>query len=143
MTDATNPRPPAGPPALPPIVFPPPPDAKKSGVLKWGLIGCAGASVIVIAGLVFLMTHARSITGWALAKLEETVLTGCAPDVTAEEKTELRTAFQRFRRAAAEDKATPEQVEEIQRKVTAALRDGRVTPAEIRDLTAELKKAFP
>ena len=51
-------------PALPPLVLPPRPepvDAKRSGCLSWGLVGCAAASVIVIVGLVFLMSNARQM----------------------------------------------------------------------------------
>ena len=131
------------PPPLPPIVFPPPGDGKRSGVLKWGLVGCAGASVIVIVGLVFLMSNARSMMGWALTKLEDAVLMGCTSEVTAAEKTDFRAAFLRFRSAATGDKVTPDQVKEIQERSTAAIRDGRVTPEELRDLTAALKKAVP
>lgn len=138
MSDEAPPNPP---PALPPL--PEPADATKSGCLSWGLVGCAAGSVIVIVGLVFLMSNARQMMGWALTKLEDSVLMGCTSDVTAPDKAEFREAFSRFRSAAAEDKVTPTQVKEIQEKVTAAAADSRVTPEEIRDLTAALKKAVP
>lgn len=131
------------PPALPPIVFPPPADLKRSGVLKWGLVGCAGASVVVIVGLVFLMSNARSMMAWALSKLQDGVMMGCTVDVSPAERMEFRQAFQRFADGAKEGKVTPEQVQEVQQKVTAAIKDGRVTPEEIRDLTDFLKKAVP
>lgn len=143
MSDETPPNPP---PALPPLVLPPlpgPVDAKKSGCLSWGLVGCAAGSVIVIVGLVFLMSNARQMMGWALTKLEDSVLMGCTSDVTATDKAEFRAAFGRFRTAATEDKVTPTQVKEIQEKVSAASADNRVTPEEIRDLTDALKKAVP
>jgi hypothetical protein len=143
VTDAIPPDPAAGPPALPPIVFPPPGDTKRSGVLKWGLVGCAGASVVVIVGLVFLMSNARSMMAWALGKLQDGVMMSCTPDVTPPERTEFRQAFQRFADGAKEGTVTPERVQEVQRKVTAAIRDGRVTREEMRDLTALLKKAVP
>ncbi len=142
MSEETAPNPPS---ALPPIVFPPvlPGDAKRSGCLKWGLVGCAGASVVVIVGLVFLMSNARSMMGWALAKLQDGVMMGCTADVTPAERTEFRQAFQRFADGAKENRVTPEQVEEVRQKVTAAIRDGRVTPEEVRELTGLLKKAVP
>jgi hypothetical protein len=138
--------PPNPPPAIPPLVLPPlprPVDAKKSGCLTWGLVGCAAGSVIVIVGLVFLMSNARQMMGWALTKVEDAVLMGCTADVTPAEKTEFREAFARFRTAATESKATPDQVKEIQEKATAAAADGKVTPEELRALTATLKKAAP
>ncbi|MGE5345227.1 MAG: hypothetical protein ACM3JH_04660 [Acidithiobacillales bacterium] len=137
MTETTPPAPPG----LPPIVLPPAGDAKRSGVLKWGLVGCAGASVVVIVGLVFLMSNARSMMGWALGKLQDGVMMSCTADVTPAERTEFRQGFQRFADGAREGRVKPQQVEEIQRKVMAAIRDGRVTPEEIRDLSAALKKA--
>lgn len=143
MSEEAAPNPP---PTLPPIVFPPvvpPRDAKRSGCLSWGLIGCAGASVVVIVGLVFLMSNARSMMGWALGKLEDAVMMGCTAEVTPGERTEFRQAFRRFVDGAKEDRVTPERVQEVQQKVTAAVKDGRVTPEEIRDLTGLLKKVVP
>lgn len=135
---------PQGPPGLPPIVFPPPSgDAKKSGCLSWGLIGCAGASVVVIVGLVVLMSNARSMMGWALGKLQDSVLMGCTVEVTPGEREEFRQAFRRFSEAAKEGKASATAVQEVQQKVSGAAADGRITPEEIRDLTAALKKAAP
>ena len=138
--------PPNAPTTIPPLVLPPlppPVDAKRSGCLSWGLVGCAGASVVVIVGLVLLMSNARQMMGWALTKLEDSVMIGCTADVTAAERTEFRAAFGRFRDAATESKVTPEQVKEIQEKASIAVADGRVTPEEIRNLTAALKKALP
>jgi hypothetical protein len=143
MSEEAAPDPP---PTLSPIVFPPvapPRDAKRSGCLSWGLIGCAGASVVAIVGLVFLMSNARSLMGWALGKLEDAVMMGCTADVTPVERTEFRVAFGRFADAAKEDRVTPEQVQEVRQKVTDAVKDGRVTPEEIRDLTDLLRKVVP
>lgn len=136
-----SPPPPPLPLVLPPM--PPPVDAKRSGCLSWGLVGCAAGSVIVIVGLVFLMSNARQMMGWALTRLEDAVLMGCTADVTAAERAEFRAAFDRFRDAATESKVTPAQVKEIQEKATTAAADSKVTPEEIRDLTAALKKAVP
>ncbi|HQR46307.1 MAG TPA: hypothetical protein PLB02_01415 [Thermoanaerobaculia bacterium] len=144
MTDTIPPAAPQGPAGLPPIVFPPPAgDAKKSGCLSWGLIGCAGASVVVIVGLVVLMSNARSMMGWALGKLQDSVLMGCTVEVTPAEREEFRQAFRRFSEAAKEGKITPSGVQEVQEKVSGAAADGKITPEEIRDLSAALKKAAP
>ena len=143
MNDDVPPNPPV---TIPPFVLPPlpgPEDAKKSGCLSWGLVGCAAGSVIVIVGLVFLMSNARQMMGWALTKLEDVTLMGCTAEVTAADKAEFRAAFLRVRSAATENRVTPDQVKEIQEKVSGAAADGKVTPAEIRDLTAALKKAVP
>jgi len=143
MSEENAPKPPAG---LPPIVLPPVPppgDAKRSGCLSWGLVGCAAASVVVIAGLVFLMGNARSMMGWALAKLQDTVMMSATPDVTPAEREAFRRAFTRFTDGAKEGKVGPSEVQEVQRKVTAAVADGKVTPEEIGGLTEALAKAAP
>ncbi len=142
MPDQAPPNPPV---TLPPIVLPPaaPPDAKRSGCLRWGLVGCAGASVVVIVGLVFLMSNARSMMGWALGKLQDTVMMACTPDVTPAAREEFRQAFKRFSEGAKEGKVPPEKVQEVQQKVTAAVKDGRVTAEELRGLTEALKAAVP
>ncbi len=97
----------------------------------------------MIVGLVFLMSNARQMMGWALTKLEDAVLMGCTADVTPTDKAEFREAFDRFRNAATENKVTPTKVNEIREKTSAAVADSKVTPEEIRDLTAALKKAVP
>jgi hypothetical protein len=143
MSEEAASKPP--PPTLPPIVFPTVPrgDLKRSGCLRWGLVGCAGASVVVIAGLVFLMSNARSMMEWALTKLQDTVMMSCTPDVTPAARQEFQEAFRRFSDGAKEGKVLPTQVQEVQQKLTAAVRDGKVTPDELRDLTDALKKAAP
>jgi hypothetical protein len=136
---------PIPPQTLPPIVLPPPSpvDAKRSGCLRWGLVGCAGASVVVIVGLVFMMSNARSMMDWALGKLQDTVMMACTPDVTPSAREEFRQAFKRFSESAKEGKVSPGQVQDVQQKVTAAVRDGKVTPEELRDLTETLTRAVP
>jgi len=140
MAEETTPNPP---PALPPIVFPPPGYLKRSGVLKWGLVGCAGASVVVIVGLVFMMSNARSMMDWALGKLQDTVMMACTPDVPPSAREDFRQAFKRFSESAKEGKVSPGQVQEVQQKVAAVVGDGKVTAEELRDLTETLKRAVP
>src|ERR1035437_5998216 len=42
--------------------------ARRQGCLKWGLIGCAGASVAVIIGLLFLMNNAKKLMAFAAGR---------------------------------------------------------------------------
>jgi hypothetical protein len=147
MNDVSAPNPPGSSPAAPPgvpFVFPAPPlEAPRSGCLKWGLVGCAGASVLVIVGLVFLMTNAKTMMDWAFEKMSDQVFAACTADVTPDDKNAFRAAIKEFGDKAKAGKVKPDQVRAFQSKELSALADGKVTPGELRDMTAFLKAPSP
>ncbi len=118
-------------------------DTRRSGVLKWGLVGCALLSAVLIVALVVVGMRARSILGWALAKVEGQVTAACAPEVSDADKEAFRQAFGRFVESAKEGKTTPEEIRAFQKKTLEALSDGRVTRDELVALTAAASKASP
>jgi len=139
-----SPAPPTTPPPGVPFPLPMPPrEAPRSGCLKWGLVGCAGASVLVIVGLVFLMTNAKSMMDWAFDKMSDQVFAACTPDVTPDEKNAFRAAIKEFSERAKAGKVKPDQVRAFQSSELSALSDGKVTPQELRELTETLKKTVP
>jgi hypothetical protein len=147
MNDVPAPKTP-GIPAMPPpgVPFPlpmPPQEAARSGCLKWGLVGCAGASVLVIVGLVFLMTNAKNMMDWAFDKMSDQVFAACTQDVTPEEKNAFRAAIREFGEKAKAGKVKPDQVRAFQSSELSALSDGKVTPDELRGMTAWLKAQSP
>jgi hypothetical protein len=91
--------------------------ARRQGCLKWGLVGCAGASVAVIIGLLFLMNNAKKLMDFAFDKMGEQIVAACAPDVTPAEKEEFRTAMKAFSEKAKSRGVTPEQVTSFQSRV--------------------------
>lgn len=110
--------------------------ARRQGCLKWGLVGCAGASVAVIVGLLFLMSNAKKLIDFAFDQMGDQIVAACAPDVTPAEKEDFRAAMKSF---AAKAKDRPQQVTAFQGRVKAAIADNRVTAEELRSLTAFLK----
>jgi hypothetical protein len=111
-------------------------DEKRSGCLKWGLVGCAALSVLLIAGLVVLGLKARGLLTWALDTMEGQVVAACTSEVTLEEKKAFREAFDGFSSNAKGTTPSPEKMRRLQQKVMTALSDGKVTPDELRELTA-------
>jgi hypothetical protein len=121
-----------------PTIVPPPAVAAggKSGVLKWGLVGCTLVSAVLIVALVVLGMKARSILSWALARVEEQVLTGSSPEVTPEDRQAFRDAYAGFVERSRTGKVSPEEIRAFQKKVVEAMADGKITPEEIRSLAA-------
>lgn len=113
--------------------------ARRDGCLKWGLVGCAGASVLLIVGMLFVLSNAKKLMGLAFEKIGEQVVAAAAPEVTPPEKERFRTALAAFAERAKAGKAQPAVVQEWQSKVAGALADGRVTADEMRALTAWLE----
>jgi hypothetical protein len=143
MTDAETPVAPAA--GLPPErpAMPPIEDAaqkaRRQGCLRWGLVGCAGASVALIVGLLFLMNNAKKLMGFAFDQMGEQVVVACGPDVTPAEKEEFRAALRAFSEKAKNRGVTPDQVIAFQSRVRSAVADNRITAEELRALTVLLK----
>ena len=113
--------------------------ARRQGCLKWGLVGCAGASVAVIVGLLFLMSNAKKLMDFAFDQMGDQIVAACAPDVTPAEKEDFRTAMRAFSEKTKNRTVTAQQVTAFQGQVRVAVADNRVTAEELRSLTAFLK----
>jgi hypothetical protein len=146
MSEIPSPDTPGGPAAPPGVPFPlpgAPRESPRRGCLKWGLVGCAGASVLLIVGLVYLMTNAKNMMDWAFDKMSDQVFAACTPDVTPEEKNAFRAAIKEFGEKAKAGKVKPDQVRAFQSSEFEALSDGKVTPEELRAMTARLTAPAP
>jgi hypothetical protein len=113
--------------------------ARRQGCLKWGLVGCAGASVAVIVGLLFLMNNVKQIMGFAFDKLGDQVVTACGPDVSSARREDFRAALKSFVEKTKAGTVTAPQIAAFQKKVTAAVADNRVTSEELQALTTFLR----
>ncbi|MEO6324823.1 MAG: hypothetical protein ABIT01_18370 [Thermoanaerobaculia bacterium] len=122
--------------------MPPPaiPDRTRSGCMKWGLVGCAGLSVIIIVGLIFIGTKGMD---WALGKIQEQILVSATPEVTAEQKAEFRAAYAPFIAKAKKGGIPVEKMSAFRSKMMSTLADSKVTPEELTELTGELKQLTP
>jgi hypothetical protein len=112
---------------------------RRAGCLKWGLVGCAGASVLVIVGLLFVLSNAKKLMGLAFEKIGDQVVAASVPEVSPAEKERFRTALAAFAERAKAGKAQPAAVQAWQAQVSGALSDGRVTVDEIHGLTTWLE----
>ena len=113
--------------------------ARRQGCLKWGLVGCAGASVAVIIGLLFLMSNAKKLMDFAFDQMGDQIVVACTPDVTPVEKEDFRAAMKSFSAKAKDRKVTAQQVAAFQSRVKTAIADNRVTREELLALTVFLK----
>ncbi len=104
--------------------------ARRAGCLKWGLFGCAGASVLVIVGMLFVLSNAKKLMGLAFEKIGDQVVAACDCRRDAGPR---RSASGRALGAFAEkreerDRSSRRTVQAWQSTVTGRLADGRVTP---------------
>jgi hypothetical protein len=113
--------------------------ARRDGCMKWGLVGCAGASVLLIVGMLFVLSNAKKLMGLAFEKIGDQVVAAAAPEVTPAEKERFRKSLTAFAERAKAGKAQPAVVQAWQSQVTGALADGRITADEMRSLTAWLE----
>lgn len=142
MSETTPPAPaPALPPRLP--VTLPFEDAaqvaRRQGCLKWGLVGCAGASVAVIVGLLFLMSNAKKLMDFAFDQMGDQIVAACEPGVAPADKADFRAALKAFSAKTKDRSVTATQVSAFQGRVRTAVADNRVTAEELRSLTVFLR----
>ena len=113
--------------------------ARRQGCLKWGLVGCAGASVVVIVALLYLMNNAKKLMDFAFDQMGDQIVAASTPDVTPAEKEEFRAALKAFSEKTKDRTVTATQVAAFQGRVRVAVSDNRVTAEEMRALTAFLR----
>ena len=114
-------------------------DSRPGGVLKWGLVGCAGLSVLLIIGMVLFLRKAPELMESLLAATEGQVVAAIAADVPPAEREAFRTEYAAFVAAAKSGKARPEHIQGLQKKVLASLEDRTVTGEELKGLTEHLR----
>lgn len=136
MSSATPP--PIGPGGTPDAA-PGAPDAPARGILKWGLLGCAGLSVLAIVGMVLFLRKAPQLMETLLGATESQVVAALEAKVPAAEREAFRTEYAAFVATAKAGKAKPDEIQGLQKKIVAALDDGKVTGEELKGLTEHLR----
>lgn len=116
---------------------------RRQGCLKWGLVGCAGASVLLIVGMLFVMSKGRPMMDSLLRNQMEEVAAAAAPEASPAEKEAFRRAIDPFVEKAKNGKISFDEMTRIQKQRTAILADGHVSAEELRDFTAALKSIAP
>lgn len=134
MTSETPP--PVGPGAPPGAAAP---DAPARGILKWGLVGCAGLSVLAILGMVLFLRKAPQLMESLLSATEAQVLAAVEKEVPETERQAFRTEYAAFVATAKAGKAKPDEIQGLQTKIVAALKDEQVSAEELKGLTEHLR----
>ncbi|HEV8268505.1 MAG TPA: hypothetical protein VGR00_09740 [Thermoanaerobaculia bacterium] len=112
----------------------------KSGCMKWGLVGCAGLSVLLIVGLMVLGSKAGSMMDWAIHRLTDQVVAVASPAVTPQDREAYHAAVEGFVERSRQGKVDTERMAAFRKKTVDAVADGTVTPEEIHALTAQLQE---
>ena len=114
-------------------------DPQSRGCMKWGLVGCAGLSVVAIVGMVLFLRRAPQLMEKLLGATEAQVVAAMEAEVPAAEREAFRTEYAAFVVTARSGKAKPDAIQGLQTKIVEALKDGRVNAEELRGLTEHLR----
>lgn len=121
--------------------FPPPAaaDAPARGCMRWGLVGCAVLSVVAIAGMVLFLRKAPRIMEQLLGATEAQVVAAIEREVPEAEREAFRREYAAFVETAKAGKAKPDEIQKLQTRIVAALKDERVSAEELKGLTEQLR----
>ena len=116
-------EPPQQPPYPPPNPFNPPgapgvparPPGR--GCSKPLLIGCGAVLVLLAVGLLLMIFNAPKIVQWSFRMMEQDIMGRLGPDVTAEDRARLATAFEDARRAMEKNQIDLTKVQALQTKI--------------------------
>ena len=114
-------------------------DAASHGCMRWGLVGCAGLSVLAIVGMVLFMRKAPQLMETLLTATEAQVVAAIAQEVPEADRRAFRTEYAAFVATAKGGRAKPEQIQAVQQEIVGALKDNRVDAAELRAITERLR----
>ena len=135
----SSPTPPPFGPGGTPEAAPGAPDAPARGILKWGLVGCAGLSVLAIVGMVLFLRRAPQLMESLLGATESRVAAAIEKEVPEAEREAFRLEYAAFVATAKAGKAKPDDIQGLQKKIASALEDDRVTGEELKGLTEHLR----
>ena len=108
------------------------------GCWKGALYGCGGAAVLVVACLVLVGIYVQKNPGTVTDMLMDRIRERYAPDVTAQDKADLESAYKDFRAALEGKKIRREDME----RVRGAVSLGREIPrSEVVELTRVFREA--
>lgn len=154
MSSIPPPPPPPGyrppPPGYPPGYPPPPPGIPPAqpaprGCWRTGLVGCGIAGLalllLVVAGFFYLRRNPQKITDFVMSQVESHY----APDVTAEDKRELREAYAAFREkmrtSARRERGSEEPFRRIQGVFMGTGSNNEITREQVHELTDAFRNA--
>ena len=104
-----------------------------------GTLGCLGLLIIVGGGF-YAARNLPRLLNYYFSTVEREIDRTATAEVTAEQKAALRKELQRFR-ANLEKGETPSDAQSIVLDLNRAIRDQRLTPEEVENLTRRLRDA--
>jgi hypothetical protein len=109
-----------------------------------GLIGCGVVALICVLAFVafifYVQNKPEAVTDFMMKQIEKNY----APDVTQQEKEDLRTAYAAFRKTLEEDKdkkPPKEPMERLQTTLRFGGKSGQITREQVRELTRAFREA--
>jgi hypothetical protein len=117
------------------------PAADNRGCLKKTLIGCGVLALLLAVCFIALVIYVRqkpeALTDMVMSQVESHF----APDVTAEEKEQLRAAYADFRTALREHRIAQEPLERMRTTLVSRGAQGEVSREQVRHLTEVFRTA--
>lgn len=116
----------------PPIEPAPPGSTSNRGCWKAALLGCGAAAILCVVALVGIGVYVQKRPTAVTDLLMERIRAGYASDVTAEDKSNLDSAYADFRRELESKRVTKEDMEKVRDAVKIGREVGR---EEVQELT--------
>jgi hypothetical protein len=122
----------------PPIEPAPPGSTSNRGCWKAALLGCGAAAILLVAALVGLFIYVQKRPTAVTDLLMERIRAGYAPDVTAEDKSDLDSAYADFRRELESKRVSKDDMERVRDAIKIGREVGR---DEVHELTRVFREA--
>lgn len=122
----------------PPIEPAPPGSTSNRGCWKAALLGCGAAAILLVAALVGIFIYVQKRPTAITDLLMERIRAGYAPDVTAQDRVDLDSAYADFRRELEARRVSKEDIERVRDAVKIGREVGR---EEVHELTRVFREA--
>jgi len=121
---------------------PPPPDAAatKQGCARTALIGCGIAAALLLLCIVGFFLYVRRNPGMMTDLMMRQIESHWGPDVTEQDKADLRAAYAEFRTALNERRVSPEGVQKLQFTLSSN-RSNPINREQVHQLTRDFRAA--
>jgi len=121
---------------------PPPPDAApaKQGCARTALIGCGIAAALLLLCVVGFFLYVRRNPGMMTDLMMRQIESHWGPDVTEQDKADLRAAYAEFRTALNERRVSTEGVQKLQFTLSSN-RSNQINREQVHQLTRDFRAA--
>ena len=128
-------------PPPPTVIVAPGPEPAGKGCLKKTLIGCGGVALVCAVGFIAFILYVRQRPETITDAVMKQVESHFAPDVTADEKAQLRAAYADFRVALKEHRLGREPLDRMRTTLVSGGAQSEVTREQVRQMTELFRQA--